>query len=150
MNKRHKDQVCIRSILLEFEENINSTGPISIIILIYIPLAIVCTDIKIVTKKWGNEISWTFGNCASGQVYGNRQIYTEECCQEEGNYELACKDSYGDGWNGGFLEINGEEHCRQFRDGHEEKKEVTMSGTTSIDQHTRVTIINNYTMKEIM
>ena len=133
MNKRHKDQVCIRSTLLDFEENINATGPISIIILIYIPLAIVCTDIKIVTKKWGNEISWTFGNCASGQVYGNRQIYTEECCQEEGNYELACKDSYGDGWNGGFLEIDGEQLCRQFRDGHEETIEFPMSGTTNID-----------------
>ena len=101
------------------------------------------------TKRWGNENSWTFGNCASGQVYGNNQIYTEECCQPEGDYQLVCKDEYGDGWHGGFLRINGERYCKKFKNGHEKVKEVTMSGTTSINYHTRITmqIINNYTMK---
>merc|ERR1711997_883823 len=81
------------------------------------------------TKRWGNENSWTFGNCASGQVYGNNQIYTEECCQPEGDYQLVCKDEYGDGWHGGFLRINGERYCKKFKNGHEKVKEVTMSGT---------------------
>ena len=108
---------------------LNSTRTTSIIISIYTRVAMVCTDIKIVTTSYGNENSWSFGNCASGQVYENNQIYTEECCQEEGDYQLVCKDSYGDGWSGGFLEINGDTYCEEFTQGHEKVEEVTMSGT---------------------
>ena len=132
MNKTQQDQVCIRSISFASEKcQPRITPPISIIISIYIRVAIVCTDIKIVTKRWGNENSWTFGNCASGQVYGNNQIYTEECCQPEGDYQLVCKDEYGDGWHDGSLRINGERYCKKFKNGHEKVKEVTMSGTPS-------------------
>ena len=30
-------------------------------------------------------------------------------------YELICEDSWGDGWEGGFLEIAGFEFCKDFR-----------------------------------
>ena len=30
-------------------------------------------------------------------------------------YELICEDSWGDGWEGGFLEIAGLEFCKDFR-----------------------------------
>jgi len=97
---------------------------------------IVCTNIKIVTKRWGNENSWTFGSCAgpvgnaagSAEEYGNRQVYTEECCQEAGDYELVCKDSYGDGWHTGYLEIGGTKYCDTFDSGHEQTYEVSMAG----------------------
>ena len=82
-------------------------------------------------EKWGSEISWTFGNCTSNQVYESRQIYTEECCQLEGDYRLLCKDSYGDGWNGGYLEIDGTQYCTNsdFGSGHEhEIIDVAMPG----------------------
>ena len=94
-------------------------------------LVVICTDIKIVTESWGSEISWTFGNCTSNQVYESRQIYTEECCQLEGDYRLLCKDSYGDGWNGGYIEINGTQYCTysDFETGHEhEVIDVAMPG----------------------
>ena len=91
-------------------------------------LALVCTDIKVVTKKWGNENSWIFGNCANSQTYKSKQIYTEKCCQLEGEYELICKDSFGDGWHGGYLEIDGTKYCTDFKQGSEQATEAPMSG----------------------
>ena len=85
-------------------------------------------DIKIVTKRWGSENSWTFGSCSSAQAYNNRETYTEQCCQEAGDYELVCKDSYGDGWHTGYLEIGGTKYCDTFQSGHEQTHEVTMEG----------------------
>ena len=86
----------------------------------------VCTPIKLVTKRWGNEISWTFGDCSSSQEYGNHNIYTEECCQKAGSYPITCKDSYGDGWHGGYLEIEGTKYCKDFTAGGERTEEGTM------------------------
>jgi len=79
----------------------------------------VCTDIKIVTKEYGYENSWTFGSCSSNQEYGDDQQYTVQCCQPAGNYELTCKCSYGDGWHGGYIQIGGEKYCDDFDDGFE-------------------------------
>ena len=80
------------------------------------------------TKKWGNENSWIFGNCANSQTYKSKQIYTEKCCQLEGEYELICKDSFGDGWHGGYLEIDGTKYCTDFKQGSEQATEAPMSG----------------------
>lgn len=77
----------------------------------------VCTDLKLTTGQyWGEEISWTFGSCSSGDtVYGDDQVYyIEPCCQPAGTYEFVCKDSYGDGWNGGFMEVGGTQICGEF------------------------------------
>ena len=107
-------------------------------------LAVICTDIKIVTEYWGSEISWTFGNCTSNQVYEDSQIYTEECCQLEGDYRLLCKDSYGDGWNGGYLEIDGTQYCTNsdFGSGHEhEIIDVAMPGINVFEYAIRNIII---------
>ena len=57
------------------------------------------------------------GSCSNGQEYGNRNTYTEECCQLAGDYQLVCKDSYGDGWHGGYIEILGVKYCQGFLDG---------------------------------
>jgi len=88
----------------------------------------VCTRVKVVTTTWGNEISWTFGKCQSSTAYENNEVYTEECCQEAGSYELVCKDSYGDGWHGGYIEIEGIQYCKDFEDGSEKTEEATMGG----------------------
>ena len=50
----------------------------------------------------------------------------ERCCQPEGDYELVCKCSYGDGWHGGYLEISGQKYCTQFMDGNETTETATM------------------------
>ena len=80
------------------------------------------------TKKWGHENSWIFGSCANSQTYKSKQIYTEKCCQLEGEYELICKDSFGDGWHGGYLEIDGTKYCTDFKQGSEQATEAPMSG----------------------
>jgi hypothetical protein len=94
----------------------------------------VCTNIKVVTKKWGNENSWVFGGCASSQEYEARNTYTEECCQLAGNYELTCKDSWGDGWHNGYLQIGDEpkKWCKDFKAGHEQSQEVEMTGNLDV------------------
>jgi len=80
----------------------------------------VCTDIKVVTKAWGNENSWTFGSCSSdGTTYGDDQEYTVQCCQPAGSYSLACKCSYGDGWHGGYIQIGNDKYCEDFTAGQE-------------------------------
>ena len=83
---------------------------------------------NLTTKKWGQEISWTFGSCASAQLYANQQQYTERCCQTSGEYTLTCKDSNGDGWHGGFMEIEGNKYCYGFLDGSEATEKISISG----------------------
>ena len=84
-------------------------------------------DITVVTNSYGNENSWTFGACSSTQAYGSNDIFTEQCCQPTGDYELVCKCSYGDGWHGGYLEIDGNKYCEQFTSGKEKIETATMS-----------------------
>jgi len=87
-----------------------------------------------VTKGFGHHNSWTFGNCKSDQAYKWYSTYIAKCCQPEGAYELACKDSAGDGWNGGYIEIEGNieggytKYCENFRAGKFQNHNVTMSG----------------------
>ena len=80
------------------------------------PLA--CFDIKTITSNGGNENSWTLGSCSSNKTYDNHNQYEEECCLPYGKYELSCNDSNGDGWEGGYIQINGTSYCnvlKQFK-----------------------------------
>ena len=86
-----------------------------------------CADIKVLTKNYGHENSWTFGACASATEYQDETTTNEICCQPAGDYELVCKDSFGDGWHGGYLEINGQPYCQQFDSGFEKKVMSTMT-----------------------
>jgi len=91
-----------------------------------------CVNIKLQTKAYGNEISWKFGSCQSPPGYGehrmgkyaNNKEYTIECCQPAGTYELDCKDKWGDGWNGGSIEIGGTKYCKDFKKGKSKKQQV--------------------------
>ena len=87
-----------------------------------------CTEINVVTQQYGNENSWSFGNCNSTQEYTDFNTAIEVCCQPAGTYELVCRDTYGDGWHGGYIEIGGISYCGDFADGHEENHEVVMPG----------------------
>ena len=88
----------------------------------------VCTTVNMVTVSYGSEITWTLGSCENEKSYGDGEIANQECCQAPGTMELECKDSYGDGWNGGYLEINGKEYCKDFDSGTEKKEQVTITG----------------------
>jgi len=86
-----------------------------------------CTTINIRTQAWGNENSYVIGTCASKQRYRRYQNYEEECCLAPGDYTLECKDSWGDGWHGGYLEIDGKKYCDRFRAGRKQTVTVTWS-----------------------
>ena len=79
----------------------------------------VCFDVKLTTVEWAYEISWSIGSCQSSQDYTDNADFSQECCLPAGTYTLTCKDSYPDGWNGGFMEINGETYCDTFTDDEE-------------------------------
>jgi len=94
-----------------------------------------CHKLKLRTKSWGQEISWKFGSCQSPKGYGqniygkyaNYRVYTINCCQPAGTYELDCKDRYGDGWHGGSIEIGGKQYCKDFIRGYSKKQRVQHS-----------------------
>ena len=91
-------------------------------------LDVICMNVKIRTKKYGEENSWIFGSCSNNEAYQSDQRYTEICCQERGDYNVVCKDSYGDGWHGGYVEIGDVRYCDDFVDGFQDVHEISMQG----------------------
>ena len=83
-----------------------------------------CFEVKLTTANYGDEISWTLGSCESDGSYGNDGEYTQQCCLMPGRYNLACKDSYGDGWHSGYIEVDGIKYCESFTSGNEETSEI--------------------------
>jgi len=61
------------------------------------------------TQQWGAEVSWTITLdsmiVASGNGYSNQSLYSQIECLEDGCYLLNMYDAYGDGWNGGSINI---------------------------------------------
>jgi len=88
-----------------------------------------CAEVTMRTGNWGYEMSWSihghwdddenpYPNLCQSH-YTHDEDYTtyqrSDCCLESGKeYKIFCDDSYGDGWNGGYLEINGERYCDDF------------------------------------
>ena len=88
-----------------------------------------CLEMKLTTASYGSEISWTLDSCQSNSGYGDNNEYTQQCCLEPGNYNLECKDSYGDGWNGGYIEVDGKKYCDGFTSGTEETNQIIVQGS---------------------
>ena len=85
--------------------------------------------IKTTPKGLGNENSWTIGSCSNEEEFENYWTVSQTCCIQPsptGSYNLECKDTYGDGWHGGYLEINGETFCEDFTSGHSKTEVVTI------------------------
>ena len=78
------------------------------------------------TKSYGTETSWSLGTCSSNQTYSSNKEYILECCLDPGMYILNCKDSYGDGWNGGLIQIQSTKYCANFKSGSEKAIQVTI------------------------
>ena len=87
---------------------------------------------SITTKRYGNETSWTLGQCSSTSLHASWETKDAECCLPPGEYTLECKDSYGDGWHGGYITINGVNYCEAFLDngGHLETHQVLVGADT--------------------
>jgi hypothetical protein len=67
-------------------------------------------QMNVSSGSWGNEMSWTLLNDANQPVnggggYGNNQAFTLTQCLPSGCYTMHLHDSFGDGWNGGTMEI---------------------------------------------
>ena len=83
----------------------------------------ICFDILINTSEWGHEIKWkiigtkTMISCESNREYKNGQTYKQRCClpTRETEFNLTCIDTFGDGWHGANLEIDGKKYCQNFK-----------------------------------
>ena len=83
---------------------------------------------SITTFDYGDESSWTLAHCSSDESYGNNQEYSNQCCLTPGTYTLECKDSYGDGWHGGYIEVDGVKHCNSYDSGSVMTSEIMIQG----------------------
>ena len=81
-----------------------------------------CLLIETKTENDGSENSWSLGSCTSTRTYGSFEVYSQVCCLPNGDYSLTCKDSFGDGWYGGYITIKGNRYCENFVSGFEEKE----------------------------
>jgi hypothetical protein len=93
----------------------------------------ICFEVSLTTTKWGNENTWTLGECSSTSLHANSETYEAECCLPAGEYTLECKDSYGDGWHGGYIVINGNTYCEGFNGGSLETHEILVGDDTEPD-----------------
>ena len=76
----------------------------------------VCVNLRLTTKEFAKEISWTFGSCSSSGQYEDYQVYDINCCQAPGEHALTCSDTYADGWHGGYIQVGfgGAKICKDF------------------------------------
>ena len=79
-------------------------------------------NIGIKTTSYGLENSWRIETrtkpatieCLGGN-YASQETLMATCQLEENvEYELICEDDWGDGWDGGYLEIAGQRYCDDF------------------------------------
>ena len=81
-------------------------------------------DIILTTKSYGNEISWALLDqedcttvCSSQPPgsYPSHSSITDKCILTTGStYKLHCKDTFTDGWHGGYITIQGVRYCNNF------------------------------------
>ena len=77
----------------------------------------ICLEVKLTTKLYGSENSWSLGDCSGDQRYSNNAEHIKVCCLNYGVNNLKCQDAYGDGWHGGFIEVQGTQYCEKFNSG---------------------------------
>ena len=88
-------------------------------------------EVGITTRGSSSEVAWSVGACSSHtdndgkNEYTDHAHFTQQCCLAAGNHKITCKDSYGDGWHGGYLEINGVKYCEDFTNGNEKQANLT-------------------------
>ena len=85
---------------------------------------------------YGLEISWSLGSCSSSQSYSNNRLYNDVCCVSTGMHTLKCKDSYGDGWQGAFIDIQDIRYCENFVGGFEKSIQVSIGAGKPDCKHT--------------
>ena len=86
-----------------------------------------CFQLKIETKVYAWENTWSLGTCGSNREYISNVDYTETCCLDAGQYRLRCNDNGQDGWHGGFIEIQGTRYCQDFTNGKEQVQTINIT-----------------------
>jgi hypothetical protein len=75
--------------------------------------------IAVQTSSYGDEFSWEITSSGevvcSGDSYDSHALYEVLDCElEDGAYVLNCIDTFGDGWHGGHVTIEGNQYCGDF------------------------------------
>jgi hypothetical protein len=75
--------------------------------------------VTVTTTTYGSEATWRIDETITGIVfdetitgnvfgpYGDNDVFPETLCLAEGEHHLNYFDSYGDGWDGGTIAIEG-------------------------------------------
>ena len=71
------------------------------------------------TQSFGSESTWEITSldevvCSGGPYASDTFFEITDCQLAGGDYTLRCIDSYGDGWHGGSVTINGIQYCDDF------------------------------------
>ena len=91
-----------------------------------------CFNVK-TFKKITQRTSWTLGSCSKSRRWDQTwETYVDTCCLDAGSYQLSCDASGNNGWDGGFIEIQGKRYCENFLIGHQERHHVNI---TTIGNH---------------
>jgi hypothetical protein len=70
-------------------------------------------NIYIETQTWGSEVNWSLVSedgaiVASGSGYSSWGSYNSSVCLPNGCYQFVMNDTWGDGWNGAYYILYGE------------------------------------------
>ena len=102
-------------------------------------------NVSLTTKLYGNEISWSIGSCTSesDEQYADYDTVVKTCCLDVGRtYILQCMDSFGDAWNGAYIQIDSTRYCEDFIAPEEETE-----GDSEMYKHTAtISVLGNKTM----
>jgi hypothetical protein len=93
-----------------------------------VPAEAELVSMSIMTSSYGSEVSWEIatldetvvceGGRNAGTYYSSSTEYEITDCElAGGDYVLNCIDSYGDGWHGATVTINGVDYCGEFLSG---------------------------------
>ena len=71
--------------------------------------------------EWAEEISWSIIDNEGAIIFNfdglqieNNSFYDNTLCLESGCYVFQANDSYGDGWDGAYVNINSDENAISF------------------------------------
>ena len=75
-------------------------------------------EMLLLVEKGSSELQWSLGSCSGIQHYPQdftRYEYRERCCLQPGTYTLTCQNNkQPEGWNNGFIELQGKRYCDDF------------------------------------